>query len=139
MDIHHIFPQDWCKKNEIDNERRESIVNKTTLSARTNRVIGGVAPSAYLSKVESESGFDADGVDDVLRGHLISPEALRSDNFDTFFERRRESICVLIEGALKKTVQRDVSEGNAVEDSSFFEEEALEEPGQDEVAPAQEH
>lgn len=83
-----------------------------------------------MTKVESESGFDSEGVDDVLRGHLISPEALRSDNFDAFFELRRESLCALIEGALKKTVQRDVSEGNAVEDSSFFEEEALEEPGQ---------
>ncbi|MBE7365296.1 DUF262 domain-containing protein [Corynebacterium aurimucosum] len=138
VDIHHIFPKDWCKKNGIDDERRESIVNKTTLSARTNRVIGGVAPSAYLTKVESESGFDANGVDDVLRGHLISPEALRSDNFDAFFERRRESLCALIEGALKKTVQRDVSEGNAVEDSSFFEEEALEEPVQTGVDPLSE-
>ncbi|MBC3641012.1 hypothetical protein H8J56_28050, partial [Klebsiella sp. Kps] len=45
VDIHHVFPQKWCNDNGIDDERRESIVNKTTISARTNRAIGGVAPS----------------------------------------------------------------------------------------------
>ena len=33
---------------------RESIVNKTTISARTNRTIGGAAPSFYLDVIESE-------------------------------------------------------------------------------------
>jgi hypothetical protein len=39
IDIHHIFPQDWCKKNGIDDEHRESVVNKTAVSATTNRTI----------------------------------------------------------------------------------------------------
>ena len=29
-DIHHIFPQHWCDANHIDDERRESIVNKNS-------------------------------------------------------------------------------------------------------------
>ena len=29
VDIHHIFPQKWCDEHGIDDERRESIVNKT--------------------------------------------------------------------------------------------------------------
>lgn len=32
------------EKNDTDDERRESIVNKTMLSARTNRIIGGGGP-----------------------------------------------------------------------------------------------
>src|SRR5262249_41199728 len=32
IDIHHIFPKAWCNKNNIDENRRESIVNKTPLS-----------------------------------------------------------------------------------------------------------
>jgi len=39
VDIHHIFPPDWCKKQGIPRERYDSIINKTPLSARTNRII----------------------------------------------------------------------------------------------------
>ena len=52
VDIHHIFPQDWCKKHGIKPSVFDSIINKTPLSYRTNRIIGGVAPSEYLAKLE---------------------------------------------------------------------------------------
>ena len=52
VDIHHIFPQDWCKKKGIKPKVYDSIINKTPLSYRTNRIIGGVAPSVYLGKLE---------------------------------------------------------------------------------------
>lgn len=39
IDIHHIFPKDWCRKNGIDHNRQESIVNKTAISYDTNRII----------------------------------------------------------------------------------------------------
>lgn len=127
VDIHHIFPQRWCNLNGIDDEHRESIVNKTMLSAHTNRVIGGVAPSSYLSKIERDSGIEPESLDVILQGHLVDSSALRSDDFDTFFAMRREALCQLIERTLGKNVQRDISEGNAVEDSSQFTDEATEE------------
>ena len=40
IDIHHIFPKDWCGKNGIHHNRQESIVNKTAISFDTNRIIG---------------------------------------------------------------------------------------------------
>lgn len=126
VDIHHIFPQAWCQKNDIDAEHRESIVNKTTLSARTNRVIGGVAPSQYLHKVRSESGLSDGAVDEILSLHEIDAKALRAVDFDSFFALRRERLCLLVERALGKSVQRDISEGKAIEDSRQFEESALE-------------
>lgn len=43
VDIHHIFPKKWCDDHRIDDERRESIINKTAISAVTNRTIGGAA------------------------------------------------------------------------------------------------
>src|SRR5437660_8686935 len=52
VDIHHVFPQDWCKKSGIKPQVYDSIINKTPLSYRTNRIIGGVAPSEYLAKLE---------------------------------------------------------------------------------------
>lgn len=131
VDIHHIFPQKWCNDNDIDDEHRESIINKTMLSARTNRVIGGVAPSVYLKKVEDQAGISSAMLDDLLEGHLIDPGCLRSDNFWSFFSARREQLCLLIESVLDKKVQRDISEGIAAEDSSHFEEASLMEADQE--------
>lgn len=125
VDIHHIFPKKWCELNSIDYERQESIINKTTLSARTNRVIGGHAPSKYLNKVSQESGLSDPAIDEVLSNHLINPELLRADKFDEFFEARRNQLCELIGEAMGKDVQRDVSQGKPLEDSSQFDPEAL--------------
>lgn len=125
VDIHHIFPYAWCDKNGIDAERRESIVNKTMLSAKTNRVIGGVAPSAYLQKIEAKAEISSAALDDVLSRHLVNPSQLRADNFDAFFDVRREQLCQLVEKALNKPVPRDVSAGVSAEDSSHFEQEDI--------------
>ncbi|OIR40805.1 hypothetical protein BJP08_10010 [Corynebacterium sp. NML140438] len=125
VDIHHIFPQAWCKKNKLDDEHRESIVNKTMLSARTNRVIGGVAPSSYVDKIERTAQISETELDSLLRPHLIDPQALRSDDFFSFFTARREALCQLVEAAIGKPVQRDVSAGQSEEDSSHFDEEEM--------------
>src|ERR1019366_4160999 len=53
VDMHHIFPQDWCKKRGIKSDTYDSIINKTPLSYRTNRIIGGAAPSEYISRLET--------------------------------------------------------------------------------------
>lgn len=37
VDIHHIFPKKWCAEHDIDSERKESIVNKTAISANSLR------------------------------------------------------------------------------------------------------
>jgi hypothetical protein len=113
-------------ENEIDDERRESIVNKTAITARTNRTIGGSAPSGYLDKVASKAQIPAGQLDAILESHLVSPSALRSDDFETFFVARRESLCQLIESAMEKRVQRDVDEGRSIEGAEQFEPEAAE-------------
>ena len=45
IDIHHIFPIAWCEKKGISKSDYNCIVNKTPLSARTNRIVGGDPPS----------------------------------------------------------------------------------------------
>lgn len=45
VDIHHIFPTAWCASEQIPPGRYNSIVNKTPLGSRTNRIIGGAVPS----------------------------------------------------------------------------------------------
>jgi hypothetical protein len=121
VDIHHIFPQDWCREKGITPFVFDSIINKTPLSYRTNRIIGGVAPSEYLGKLEEGNnvtpGIDSGRLDDYLRSHLIDPALLRSDNFDTFMENRQEQLLSLIEQATGKAVYMggSVEEGVDVE------------------------
>lgn len=125
VDIHHVFPQKWCNDNGIDDEYRESIVNKTTISARTNRTIGGAAPSSYLKTIEQRAQIEANKLDQLLASHLVPAGALRADDFDGYFTTRREALCQLVEAAIGKSVQRDIDQGFAQEDSSAFEQEGF--------------
>jgi hypothetical protein len=103
VDIHHIFPQDWCKKHGIKPAVYDSIINKTPLSYRTNRIRGGVAPSEYIDKLEKGDqktpSIDAAKLDGYLRSHLIDPAILRADNFEAFMADRQKQLLALIEQA----------------------------------------
>lgn len=106
VDIHHIFPQDWCKKNDIKPSVFDSIINKTPLSFRTNRIIGGVAPSEYLAKLErgdkATPAIESRRLDGYLSSHLADPNLLRSDNFEAFMADRQKRLLALIEQATGK-------------------------------------
>jgi hypothetical protein len=56
-------------------------------------------------------------MDALLRTHAIDPEALRTDDFDAFFEARMEAIVGLIEAATRKPVQRDLADAAESTDS----------------------
>jgi hypothetical protein len=103
VDIHHIFPQDWCKKQNIKPEIFDSIINKTPLSYRTNRIIGGSAPSEYLAKMQAGNDvtppIEPVRLDSYIRSHLIDPSILRSDAFDAFMADRQKQLLTLIEQA----------------------------------------
>jgi hypothetical protein len=113
VDIHHIFPQAWAIKNGIEKSRYDTIVNKTPLFAQTNRIIGGQAPSKYLKKLEDELGGSEGGMtarerlDNILRSHLIDPDLLRADDFEGFYQDRKEKLLQLIEAKTGKDILRD--------------------------------
>lgn len=126
VDIHHIFPQEWCKKHRIKPAVYDSIINKTPLSYRTNRIIGGVAPSEYVSKLErgNETTPPIDGkrLDSYLKSHLIDPSLLRADSFEAFMEDRQKQLLALIEQATGKvaytgSVQEEGEDVEADEDT----------------------
>lgn len=106
VDIHHIFPRDWCKRQGIRPDVYDSIINKTPLSYRTNRIIGGVAPSEYLSKLEhgnqSTPPIIRERLDGYLTSHLVDSELLRADAFDAFLADRQQRLLTLIEQATGK-------------------------------------
>jgi hypothetical protein len=104
IDIHHVFPQDWCRKQGIPASSFNSIVNKTPLSKYSNIVIGGDAPSVYLARIEQKHGIAPRELDDILRTHLIEPELLRADRYDEFIEARTRALCGLVASAMGKPV-----------------------------------
>lgn len=110
VDIHHIFPRDWCRRNGIDDALCDSIVNKTPLSARTNRILGGHAPSIYLARLEAggadDQAISPELLDDCLRSHRIDPALLRADDFHGFFRSRQAALLEMIEGATGEPVYR---------------------------------
>ena len=106
IDIHHIFPKSWCRTNEINSDLANCIVNKTALSAHTNRKIGGSAPGTYLSRIQSKDGIEPHILDSFLRSHDIDPVALRNDDFEQFFNLRFERLLSHVEHAMGKPINR---------------------------------
>ncbi len=108
IDIHHIFPQDWCKRNGIDARRYDSIINKTPLAARTNRIISNNAPNDYLTRIQRSVGIVDAQIDRILKSHLIDPVTLRTNDFEAFFQSRESALLDRIERAMGKPIMREV-------------------------------
>lgn len=102
IDIHHVFPRHYCEVQKIEKRKWNSIINKTPLSYRTNRIIGGNAPSVYLKKIEQAGHVTADAVDKYVETHLVKAEYLRADNFHTYFNERAKALLSLISSAMGK-------------------------------------
>ncbi|MDP1761675.1 MAG: hypothetical protein Q8L43_05575, partial [Deltaproteobacteria bacterium] len=90
-------------------------------SYRTNRIIGGLAPSEYLAKLEKGDNttppIDGEKLDGFLTSHLIDPSLLRSDNFDAFMADRQKRLLALIEQATGKVAYT----GDVQEEGEDFE------------------
>jgi len=108
-DIHHIFPKHWCERQGIAPRDYNSIINKTPLSARTNRVIGGRAPSEYLRRLANSARIDADTLDKYLSSHLCEPGLLRADDFHRFYAVRKRALLDRIGEAMGKPIDADTA------------------------------
>jgi hypothetical protein len=108
LDIHHIFPRDWCddKSRRISPSHRDCIINKTAISARTNRSIGGRPPSEYLPRLRNSAGYDPGRQKEILESHLIDFDLLSTDDFKAFLGARHESLLKLIEMVTGKEIAR---------------------------------
>ena len=126
IEAHHIFPKAWCcenrqvSSNEFRSSVYNSVVNKTLLLGRTNRTIGGRAPSNYLDHIKAWSDqpafdFGADNavvikmvtMEEKLDSHLIPIDAFQADNFEEFFEKRKGDLLKEIEAVMGKPVNRE--------------------------------
>jgi hypothetical protein len=118
IDIHHIFPKKWCLEAGISPRVFNSIINKTAISYKANRKIGGSAPSEYLLKLQQHKAVQLDdrGMDAILRSNFIDPQFLRADDFVGFFEARRATLLSLIEESMGK---RSISPGDGGSENGF--------------------
>lgn len=107
VDIHHVFPKKWAEDSGIPPNTFNSIINKTPLSARTNRIIGGNAPSDYLAVLENRDGLNPAVLDARIATHLIDTTLLRADNFAAFFTARHRALLDAIGKAMGKTLEMD--------------------------------
>ncbi|QTA79918.1 DUF262 [Desulfonema limicola] len=104
VDIHHIFPKAYCQSQGYSKSHWNSIVNKAPLTARTNRIIGGKAPSIYIESIEKNHKIETERMDEIMKTHLINPAFLRADDFNAFFINRAAYILDLISNAMRKQV-----------------------------------
>lgn len=102
VDDHHIFPLDFLGEENRKNPlpKFDCILNRTLIDGSTNKSIGGRAPSAYLSDIDTAQGHA--NVDAILVSHLIETggseaseknglAAMRADEYDDFLDARRAS------------------------------------------------
>lgn len=119
LDIHHIFPQNWREKEKITRKLYNSIINKTPISYKANRMIGGIAPSQYLKKIQDHKQVKLNdtSMNTILESHLIPVSALRDNNFHAFYQTRKQAMLLLIETAMgKKVVPANVDEESELGD-----------------------
>ena len=109
-DIHHIFPQDYCEKNNYDKKKWNSIINKTPIFFSTNRYIGGVAPSEYISKIIRNKGLSENEVLGYISTHFVDTELLKEDKFEEFIIDRAIKLLDAIEDATGKKITDRSSE-----------------------------
>lgn len=110
IDIHHIFPKDYCIGQNFNKSKWNSIINKTPISASSNREIGGVAPSVYLGKLEKKGSVSPADLDGHVETHLINHGMLRNNEFQDFIIDRAKKLLGAIEQATGRTISGKDSE-----------------------------
>jgi hypothetical protein len=120
IDIHHVFPVAWCTARGVPAKVYDSVLNKTPLSYKANRMIGGRAPSEYLRQLQDHANVQLNDteMDALIRTHAIDPSYLRHDDMPSFLEDRAARLIERIETAMGKRVSK---EGTDTDDADYAE------------------
>lgn len=107
LDDHHIFPKAYLGKlkNEdgqakYKDEQINTIVNKTLISAGTNRQISKSHPSDY---VKNEKIIEQSAAKEILNRHFVNEDAYEAmcvDDYERFLKDRNESLVRKIKSLL---------------------------------------
>jgi hypothetical protein len=105
IDIHHVFPKSYCEGKSYPWQKWNSVVNKTPLSYRSNRIIQGDAPSMYLLRIVKQDNVSEDELNKALESHLVDVADIRADDFQAYFIKRAKALLGLIGTAMGKPIQ----------------------------------
>lgn len=103
-DIHHIFPEDYCKKQGYPMELWNSVINKTPIYARTNRIVQGDAPSKYLERIIKNKQVDRADLNTYIGSHFIDEGSMWRDDFNDHICKRATMLLDAIVNATGKVV-----------------------------------
>jgi hypothetical protein len=105
LEDHHIFPKDYLKKFQMDQDIEMSmdcVVNRTIIGKISNIKISNKPPSVYLKELRQNNP----NLDDCLESHLVPPGVATGeydDVYGIFIEDRvRRLFSVLNERAIKE-------------------------------------
>lgn len=104
IDIHHIFPKNYCIKQGYPADKFDTIANKTPILGSTNKMIQDNPPSVYLKDIQSKMSCSSAEVDDFLKSHFADATLCRADNFDAFIVDRAKKILNDIEKLTGRTI-----------------------------------
>lgn len=79
----------------------------------TGYAIGGNAPSDYPARIKKREGISDARMHEILRSHVIDPEALHADDFEAFWKVREAALLDRIGSAIGKAIPRGPVEGDA--------------------------
>ena len=108
-DIHHIFPQAYCEKQELQKIKWNAVINKSPIYASSNRSIGGHAPSIYIGTMANK-GLDQQKIREAIVSHKVNYDYVAADDFDAYFIDRAKLLLNRIEKATGKTISGRDSE-----------------------------
>ena len=98
---HHFFPKAYLKKNNVDDNKINHIINITIVDDFLNkRKIRDKAPSVYMSGFKEQNP----NISGTMKTHLINlgDFGIWDDNYDLFFNKRAEFISKGIEERIIK-------------------------------------
>lgn len=120
LDDHHIVPNSWGKKNNIENIN--SILNRTLITSVSNRkVIRDRLPNEYLKEMIETQG-ESETID-LLKGHFINEKALNillrtpftEKDFNEFVDVRKNELIKGIENIIiKNEVKIETPKADAI-------------------------
>ncbi|HTN58275.1 MAG TPA: DUF262 domain-containing protein [Protaetiibacter sp.] len=88
-EFHHLYPQRFLKMEGRATEDINRLANFAIISASDNKTLGGVAPSAYKTKMPSKK------VPSILESAFVDADTLFADDYDSFLAKRAEQLAQL--------------------------------------------
>lgn len=73
-------------------------------------MIGGRAPSDYLSRLANSAKIDASELDKHVATHLCDPDLLRADDFAGFYANRKRVLLDRIGNAMGKAIDANATD-----------------------------